>query len=148
MSNLSLPAILTILVVVLLVLVVLVALTVRGRRAGQDAAGAGSEQGEPAAEASSPASADAPQDPGAQGPGSASADTAAPADPETSADPGTSADPAPVDDDPRPWRERHGRRASRPLLSERSADKSAETGAAASAPDGESSPGEATESRR
>ncbi|WP_270409323.1 hypothetical protein [Brachybacterium paraconglomeratum] len=133
MSDLPVPAVLTILVLVLLVLVVLVVLGVRGRRGAAAPAGTEPEQGgeeterqssAPAAEAAEPA--DAPEDPADAPEHQADAESidTEPAD-------AVAADEAPdlenpVDEDPRPWRERHGRRASRPLLSERSAARTAE----------------------
>lgn len=88
MSTLPAPAVLAILVLALLVLIVLIALVVRGRRD---------------APAPAPVDDESPNDPASDAPqGDAAPDAPA----------------APVDDDPRPWRERHGRRASRPLLGE------------------------------
>lgn len=88
MSTLPAPAVLAILVLALLVLIVLIALVVRGRRD---------------APAPAPVDDESPNDPASDAP-QGDAEAAAP--------------DAPVDDDPRPWRERHGRRASRPLLGE------------------------------
>ena len=88
MSTLPAPAVLAILVLALLVLIVLIALVVRGRRD---------------APAPAPMDDESPNDPASDAP---------------QGDAGAAAPDAPVDDDPRPWRERHGRRASRPLLGE------------------------------
>ena len=108
MSDLPVPAVLTILMLLLLVLIVLVVLGVRGRRGAGGPAGTEAVQEGAATERSSGASAAAAEEP---------ADAAA-----ADADPDLE---NPVDEDPRPWRERHGRRASRPLLSERSAARTA-----------------------
>ena len=120
MSDLPVPAVLTILMLLLLVLIVLVVLGVRGRRgaggpAGTEAVqeGAATERSSGASAAAAEEPADAPEEPADAEPADAAA---AAADPDLE---------NPVDEDPRPWRERHGRRASRPLLSERSAARTA-----------------------
>lgn len=139
MSDLPVPAVLAILAVVLLVLVVLGVLVARGRRDDQGPVGTGATQGGTSAESSTRASAARPAETSSDGPtvSDASADPAGPSPSSAEAtgvtpagaveeDPSASSDAAPVDDDPRPWRERHGRRASRPLLSERSEARTAE----------------------
>lgn len=141
MSDLPVPAVLTILVLVLLVLIVLVVLGVRGRRgaeARQEGAATERSSGASAVVAEEPAEqAATPEDPFEASTGSGADDESASAAPPSGEAAGAGAadaaaadaDPAlsdPVDDDPRPWRERHGRRASRPLLSERSEARTAE----------------------
>ena len=139
MSDLPVPAVLAILAVVLLMLVVLGVLVARGRRDDQGPVGTGATQGGASAESSTGTSAARPGDTSSDGPtvsdasadpvgpslSSAEATGAAPAG-AVEEDPSAPSGAAPIDDDPRPWRERHGRRASRPLLSERSEARTAE----------------------
>ena len=116
MSTLPAPAVLAILVLALLVLIVLIALVVRGRRDAPAPAPMDDESpNDPASDAPQGDAEAAATD--AAGPDSAASEEAGPGGPALDgAAPDTPA--APVDDDPRPWRERHGRRASRPLLGE------------------------------
>lgn len=109
------------------------------RRDDQGPTGAGATQGGASAEPSTGASAARPGETSSDGP-TVSDESADPAGPSPSSaeatgaaptgvveeDPSAPSDAALVDDDPRPWRERHGRRASRPLLSERSEARTAE----------------------
>ena len=153
MSDLPVPAVLAILLLVLLVLIVLIVVGLRGRRDAPEAAPPEAESARAGASSTGPH--DAPTSDGdsaesadhaaarldgagPDGPVPASADhrSAEPsgAEPDVA---GSAASPSPADDDPRPWRERHGRRASRPLLSELSAAESAdEPPAAAGAAEG------------
>lgn len=125
MSDLPVPAVLTILMLLLLVLIVLVVLGVRGRRGAGGPAGTEAVQEGAAPERSSGPSAAAAEEPADAPEEPADAE---PTDTEPADAAAADADPDlenPVDEDPRPWRERHGRRASRPLLSERSAARTA-----------------------